>query len=650
MTTEKKLEALMKNVNIANTLSPERLSEIGAKVTKDYDIDFESRSDIDKINKEAMKLAKQTYEEKSTPWPKAANIKYPLITVATIQFASRAFPELVPDEKIVNFKITGDDEDKIKEERSERVSMYMDYQLTEEIQGWMDGTDRMLHNLPITGTCFRKIYFDSLKGVVASKFLTYDDVVVNAKAEDLESARRISHRLYRYDNHKFEMIAKGLWKDTELGTESDEDGDDDAPRLYIEQHRWLDLDGDGYEEPYIVTVHKSTSTVMRIVARYDADGVIYDDGKLVRIEPIQHFIKYPFIPNPDGGFYDIGFGTLLYPINISINTVINQLLDGGTLANTGGGFLARGVKLHGGEIKFAPGEWKKTDVMGQDLKSGIFPLPIQQPSQVLFQLLGLLISAGKDISSVQEAMAGQKPGENVSEGTVNALIEQGLKVFSGIYKRIYRSLRDEFKLIYRLNYKFAEDKKYFKVVDRKVSKEDFSNDGYDIQPAAEPIFSLETQRVGQAESLLKISGRQGLDEEGITAQYIKAIKAPAALMLPPEKRQKPPMDPKMEQIKLEYDKFDHEKKSSPLKDMKIFAEVEVLITQGIANIAKAEAAEEGIQLDQYKAFLEDIGNKMEGMKDEYEQRGVRGVEGKPNNQKGAQATPRPEGGMGRRAN
>jgi len=637
----KKTEKLIASVNIAKSLKKDELATIGALVKTGYDIDVESRSDIDEMNREAMKLAKQTLEKKTFPWPNAASVKYPLITVASIQFASRALPELIPDENIVNPKIVGSDEDKAKEMQGERVTKFMNYQLTTEMEAWMDETDRLLHTLPITGTCFRKVYYDPLEGKVMSTYLSYDDVVVHAKVANLKVARRVSHKFYRHKNTYQEMVNAKIWRGIELGTSTDgDDADEDAPHLFIEQHRWLDLDKDGYEEPYIVTVHAESSEVVRIVARYDADSLILKAGTLIRIDPIQYFIKYPFIPNPDGGFYDIGFGTLLYPINGSINSVIDQLLDSGTLANTGGGFLSRGIKMSSGSIRFKPGEWKHTDTMGQDLRQGVLPLPIKDPSQVLFQLLGLLISAGRDISSVQEAMSGEKPGENVSAATVTALIEQGLKVFSGIYKRIYRSLTEEFKLIFWLNSKFLNKETYIAVLDEKIKQNDFDTKTFDIVPSADPLFSLDTQRVGRAEALIKISGRPGLNEDAITQQYIKAVKAPESMYLPPEKRPPQPPDPAMEEVKIKQDRLAMEQGESHLKKLKLFAEIEALRAKAIDYIASAESREMGDQLTEYKLFIEQLGTELEGMRNEgNDGGGVRGVEAGSNNQKGLPAVP-----------
>lgn len=624
-----KLQEYIGNVNIAESLTDEQLSEIGAKVVSGYDIDLLSRSDFDDINKKAMDLAKQVFEKKTFPWEGAAQVKYPLITVASIQFASRAMPEIVPNSGVVKIKVVGQDPGAKKRRRGERVVEYMNYQITEEMTEWLDGTDKLLHTLPIIGTCFRKLYFDKLKGRVVSKFLTCDDVVVHAKAESLETARRISHKFHKYSNDIYEFTAAKIWKEYDFGTAQSEDNDESAPHFFIEQHRWLDLDDDGYEEPYIVTVHKETRQVVRVVARYGDDDVYAINGKLIKITPIEYFIKYSFIPNPDAGFYDIGFGSLLYPINSSINTVINQLIDAGTLSNTGGGFISRGIRIKSGSVKFEPGEWKKIDILSQDLRAGIYPLPIREPSQTLFQLLGLLISAGNDISSIQNAMKGEKPGENVSAATVLALIEQGLKVFGGIYARIHRALGNEYKMIYRLNEKYMEPTHYFEVIDpegaedpqeRMIMQSDFNYKDHDIKPSADPSLSLEVQKTARSEALMAISGRPGLNEDEVTKTYLEAIKAPAELFfIKPEERNNKP-DPKIEELyaKLDFekDRVQLEKDEAQLKRLEIFARIEDLRANAILKIAKAEAEEIGPQLEEHKTFVQELGVKMKNMREQ----------------------------------
>lgn len=610
-----KLHSFLSKPNIAVDLSQETLDAIGQRCLRDFDLDKASRSEWEDLIEKGMKLALQVLEEKSSPWPKCANVKYPLITVAAMQFAARAYPELIQGNNVVKTKVVGKDPQGLKSARAARVRDHMNYQVLEEMDGWEEDTDKLLHGLPITGTWFKKTYFDSLRGINVSEGLSPLVVVVNNKARSLDTTRRISHILPpKYANDIYENIASDIWIDAELEGMQTED-DKDPSYEFIEQHRFWDLDDDGYEEPYIVTFHKDTGKVVRMVCRFGAEGIQADENKIIRIQPDQYFTKYSFIPSVDGSFYDIGFGTLLYPINESVNTTINQLLDAGTLANRQGGFISRGIKIKGGVASFSPGEWKMVDSLASDLRAGVFPLPLKEPSQVLFALLGMLIQAGKEISTVKDVMTGEKPGENVSAPTVLALIEQGLKVFTGIYKRIYRSLASEFEKLFVLNSQYLEDQVYYRILDdedaKQAGRSDYNFEDCDVIPVADPNLSLDIQRLAKSEALLQISGRPGVNEDEITRRYIEAIKVPNSetLMLPQEQRQTPP-DPKMIEIQnrieidqvrlhMEMDKFELERK-------KLFAEIEQLRTNALLSIAKAESLEPGQQLEEYKARLDEM--------------------------------------------
>jgi hypothetical protein len=211
-----------------------------------------------------------------------------------------------------------------------------------------------------------------------------------------------------------------------------------------------DLDDDGYPEPYCVTVHKETRKVVRIKARFDADGVTTNaQGEVVRIEPLKYVTKYGFMPSVDGSYYDVGFGLLLEAINETVNSTINQLMDAGHLANTQGGFIGAGVSIKSGALKFAPGEWKKVEATGVDLKNSIVPLPIKEPSAVLFNLLGMLIEAAKEISATKDILTGETNQAQQPVGTTLAMIEQGLKVYTAIIKRVHRALKAELGLSLR---------------------------------------------------------------------------------------------------------------------------------------------------------------------------------------------------------
>jgi hypothetical protein len=264
----------------------------------------------------------------------------------------------------------------------------------------------------------------------------------------------------------------------------------------------LDLDGDGYEEPYIVVVDRNSKEVLRVVARFFASNVKFsENGKVLSIKAENYFTKYPFIPSPDGGFYDLGFGALLGPLNQSINTLLNQLVDAGTMANTAGGFLSRGIKLRGGNYNFAPLEWKHVDTTGDDLRKGIMPLPVREPSNVLFQLLSLLINYGERIGGAVDILVGQNPGQNTPAETSRTMAEQGMKIFSGIFKRTYRSLKSEFRKLYRLNQLYIN--KPVKVAGMMITPEDYEDTEKSIIPAADPNMVTDSQRYVQAQYLLQ---------------------------------------------------------------------------------------------------------------------------------------------------
>lgn len=616
--------------NLCSLLDDSELSEIGSKVVRDFQIDKDSRDDWESLMDRAMKLAKQVIEEKSFPWPNASNVKYPLLTTAAIQFAARAYPEICKGNEVVKAKVVGYDQDGQKHQRAERVSRHMSYQCTEEMEEWEEDTDKLLHVLPIMGLCFRKTYFDPVLGRNVSEMVLPDDLVVHYFARNLEKARRITQVVRYHANDVYEFVQAGLWRDVDLGLapvdEENVSGDEDALHEFLEQHRWLDLDDDGYQEPYIATVHKATCQIVRVVPRFDAEGVmVTPTGKIMRIKPVHYFTKFSFIPNPDGSFYDLGFGWLLGAIGETINTTINQLMDAGTLGNLGSGFISRGIRIRtqSQTIKMIPGEWKPVDATGQDLRTGIMPLPAPQPSPVLFQLLSLLIDAAKDISSVKEVLTGEQPGMNVPATTVLAMVEQGLKVFSAIYKRIYRALKQEFKKLYRLNSIYLPEQAMFTVLDtpQATGRADYAQGDLDVVPVADPSMSSDVLRLAKAQALMQISGRPGINEDELTVRYLEAIQAeaPERVVLPPDQRPQPPPDPRLLEVQ---DKAQERQARFELDASKVQLEKELLRAQieqtrsaAIKNVADAEATELGQQIEQYRMIVDHLSERVSAQTD-----------------------------------
>lgn len=600
-----RLDKLLETVNIAEELDKQKLERIGQDVSDGYKLDMDSKRAWDQSVDEWVKLAAQIKDPKSYPWPNASNVKYPLLATAAMQFAARAYPSLVPaDGKVVQFKVVGADIQGQKAALADKLAKHMNYQLLEDMEDWEEEMDRLLIQLPVVGCLFKKTYFDPIKKRNVSKLVGPKDLVVNYWATSLEAAHRKTEIIPMTKNQVRSMVNAGIFLDVELPepsnfpmlpSKSDVHGgqaparvDDSTPYVILEQHTYLDLDDDGYAEPYIVTIEEQSELVLRIVARFDSDGIYTnDDGKLICIEPVEYYTKYGFIPNPDGGFYDIGFGHLLGPINESTNTVINQLIDAGSLANLQAGFIGKGLRLKMGEERFKPGEWKAVNATGDDIKKQIFPLPTKEPSDVLFKLLGLLIESGRELASVAEIFTGKMPGQNTPATTTQATIEQGMKVFTAIYKRTYRALAKEFRKVFRLNSLYEENfQRAQQILDEPIGPQDYDRKSYDVCPTADPTAVSTTQKQQKAAMLMEIIPLGTINIMEATKRLLEAQEQPniEALMQP----QQLPPDPKVMAMQ-EKSKMEKEKHQMDMvaKQMELqFKQQEAMMDQKFMQMEK----------------------------------------------------------------
>lgn len=561
------LDVLFQQSNLAEKLDKELLTKIGEQVVTDFNYDMDSRKEWETMYQEWMKLATQVSEEKSWPWVNAANVKYPLLATSAMQFQARAYPTLVSGVNVVKARVIGDDPDGQKALRAERIGRHMSYQVLEEMENWDEEMDRACFILPIAGCVFKKIYFDPTKGHNVSELVLPKDLVVNYWTKTLEDSPTKTHIMYMSKNKIKEFQLGGSYLDIDLTSainksfNLEEDttknsglqkpgNEEAAPLVVLEQHRFWDLDEDGYEEPYIITVEYSTGKVLRITPRFEKDGVKIENNKIIRITPEEYFIKFTFIPNPDGGFYDLGFGALLGPLNETVNTLINQLLDSGTMHSLQSGFIAKGIRTKQGENIFKPGEWKVVQTSGDDLKKGIYPLPTKEPSSTLFQLLGSMVESGQKLASVAEIFVGKMPGQNTPATTTMATIEQGMKVFTAIYKRIYRSLTKEFKRLYRLNKLYMPADAEFNALDsmelQKTGMNDYQKDDSDIKPAADPTNVSEMLRLTKAQALMELIPLGTLNVQEATKRILEAQEQPDIEKL--MNQGPPPPDPKMMEI------------------------------------------------------------------------------------------------------
>ena len=517
----------------------DELARLAGRVKQDYDIDERSRSDWKAKYRKWLDFALQIAEEKTYPWPGASNVIYPLMTTAALQFAARAYPAIIRDRGVVKGSVIGSDKGELatdpgthqpftnpdgspvwsvppgeRQSRADRIGRHMSWQLLDEQEEWEPQTDRLLIVLAIVGTMFRKSYYSPQLKRNVSETVDALDLCVDYNAKSFDTAPRQTEliRLYPWDietavrNGTFLYHDGGYGNDTSIENDhhrTDQE-DEDAPTTFLEQHRRWDLDDDGYPEPYIVTVARDSGKLARIRAAYEMPGVQWaDDGRVSKIDKIQYYTKYGFIPSPDSVVYDLGFGHLLFPLNESINTSLNMMFDAGHLQNAGGGFVGSGLSINAGAVRFAMGEYKPVNVMGGTIRDNIFPIPFQGPSPVLMQLLQFLVEAAERVASVKDVMVGDMPGDNTSGITTLAVIEQGLKVFSAIYKRIHRSLGYEFKKLYRLNRIYLADSKGFGSGSawEEITRADYEK-GSGVEPISDPQMVTDMQRLGRAQFLL----------------------------------------------------------------------------------------------------------------------------------------------------
>lgn len=612
--------------NIAEAMTEENLTELGAAIKKQVLTDIASRSEWLTKNDTWMKLVTQVLEEKSYPWPNASNIKFPLISTAAVQFHARAFPALLGNNKPVKARIIGRDPESLKAERANRVSTFMSYQVLEDMDGWMDDMDRLLFIVPIIGSLYKKTYYSEVTNKAVSELIHPKDLIINYDAIEIKDARK-SHRLWKTPNQIISMQRRGLYLDVEANTQLPKMAsavkdkrqgltnpgmtDDYALQELFEVHILLDLDDDGYKEPYICTIREVDGQILRLKANYSEEDMEKGAGGIVEIHPKDYFTHYFFLPDPESKTHGIGFGTMIGPINEAVNTIINQLTDAGHMSTLGGGFLSRGLRIKGGALRFKPNEWKTINATGDDLRKSIFPMPTKEPSATLFQLLGLLIDSGKDLSSVQDQMVGRSPGQNQPHATTEAVMEQGMKVFNGIYKRLYRSMTSEFKKIYRINRENPDPVKYLAILDfdgqeggeaiQKLGPEavltflakDFGENDIDIIPTAEPDMMQEGMKIQRAAALMeKLAAGVPLNRKEVTLRVLEAEghEDVGALMDVPEPGPPP-------EFQLEVEKFEHQKQIDGIEQKlkAIKTQAEVLALNMDAELKMAQAKNESIE-------------------------------------------------------
>lgn len=535
--------------NLAKVMTPEALATLGVKVVEDYEKDDSSRKEWKGIAEEMLALAAQDkpVEEKNTPWPTSSNVNVPLLTVAALQFNARMYPAAIKGDEAVLCKVIGqdsgvpvtapnpvhggvqpvpqlgpdgqpvlDEDGKMqpqwkvppgaKAARARRVSEYLNTIIFYRMDGWEADTDALLTQLPIVGCVFRKVWFDPRRGP-QSAMVPALRLVVNESIRSLASAPRVTEEMPDIFPHEIKCRQhEGLYLNVDIGVTEDAE---DKPRLLLEQHRYLDLDEDGYDEPYIVTVDKESRMVFRVESNFSERDIEWDGDKAVKITAGRFYVKYGFFPHPQGKFYDIGLGHLLKRIGAVIDTCINQLLDAGNAKVAGGGFIASGLRLQGragrSVVRFAPGEYKTVETAGDDLRKAIVDRTIPDVSPVTFQVLDFIMGFAREIAGIKDILTGET-NPTAPVGTTMALIEQGLQVFNAVAKRFFRSARDEYQLLAEKIRRYGGEeaaRDYTNILDDPQADfaSDLSDDDMDIRPVSDPSAVTRMQKMAKAEFL-----------------------------------------------------------------------------------------------------------------------------------------------------
>jgi hypothetical protein len=502
------------DANLAEVLDEGVLGSLSSDLQNKVREDMESRSDWEEAIAKGLNLLGINYEDRSDPFLGASGVTHPLLSEATTQFQSQAYKEMLPSGGPVKTQVLGVPT-KQTEDQAQRVKDFMNYQIMEVMEEYDADTDQMLFYLPLTGSTFKKVYFDTTKQRAMSKFVPAEDLVVPYSASDLMTAERVTHVVKMTYNDIRKLQVAGVYRDVELSTtDSGEDESsiqgttdelqglhpnysDDVYTL-LEVH--VDLDLEGFEDPngimlpYIVTIDENSSQVLSVVRNYR------EQDPLRRKR--QYFVHFKFLPG--FGFYGFGLLHTIGGLSRAATSILRQLIDAGTLSNLPAGFKARGVRIRNDDEPLNPGEFRDIDVPGGDLKNSIIPLPYKEPSGTLAQLLGVVVDSGRRFAQVADAKISDVNSQ-APVGTTVALIEQGSKIISSIHKRLHYAQKQEFRMLAEIFGENPVPYPYFVGnIAPEVMQQDF--DGrIDILPVSDPsIFSM-AQRLSLAQTQLQMA-------------------------------------------------------------------------------------------------------------------------------------------------
>jgi hypothetical protein len=563
---EVETEEYVHDANLAEIVDDSILSELSSDLRGAYEEDTESRSQWQEAYTKGLDLLGIKYSERSQPFEGASGVTHPLISESVTQFQAQAYKELLPAGGPIKTQVIGAKTAE-KEAQSARVKDFMNYQITEVMEEFDPDTDQMLFYLPLSGSTFKKIYFDPTKARAVSAFVPSEDLVVPYSATDLATAPRVTHVVRMDPNQVRKLQVAGVYRDVEIA--SDEASDDtvrdkiddiegiskgysEEMHTILEMHVDLDLEGfedmgangepTGVKLPYIVTIDVGSGEVLAITRNFAQNDTLK--------RKIQYFVHYKFLPGL--GFYGFGLIHMIGGLGRAATSILRQLIDAGTLANLPSGFKARGIRIRNADEPLSPGEFRDIDAPGGDIRNSIIPLPFKEPSGTLASLLGSIIEGGRRFVSITDQQLGDSKSGDMPVGTTVALLERGMKVMSAIHKRLHYAQKTEFRLLARI---FAENLPPNYPYDvagapSEIKAIDF-DDRVDVLPVSDPnIFSM-AQRVTLAQTQLQLaqSNPQLHNLHEAYKRMYQALEVQNVDQILPSKKEPKPTSPSIENAK-----------------------------------------------------------------------------------------------------
>ena len=505
--------------NLAEFLPDDILASISSDLNQKYMDYTMSRKDWEKTYTQGLDLLGFKYDQRTEPFQGASGATHPVLAEAVTQFQALAYKELLPADGPVRTQLLGLQTPE-KVQQAQRVKDYMNYEIMEKMKEYEPEFDSMLFHLPLSGSTFKKVYYDEVEGRAVSKFVPADDLIVPYTATSLDDAEAIIHRVKISENELRKQQVAGFYRDVELGKANDKETDvekkerelegtskskDEDVYTLLECHINLDIEGfedadqngepTGIKLPYIVTLEEGSREILSIKRNYE----IGDPKK----NKIQYFVHFKFLPGL--GFYGFGLIHMIGGLSRTATAALRQLLDAGTLSNLPAGFKMRGIRIRDDAQSIQPGEFRDVDAPGGNLKDSFMMLPFKEPSQTLLALMGVVVQAGQRFASIADLQVGDG-NQQAAVGTTVALLERGSRTMSAIHKRIYSALKNEFRILARVFKLYLPPEYPYDVVggQKKIKQSDF-DDRVDILPVADPNIFSQTQRISLAQTELQLA-------------------------------------------------------------------------------------------------------------------------------------------------